>query len=134
MLQVLDASSQKVVEQDHAVYKVLKELGAENKITVNILNKIDIVDNPDYLKRLKKDFKDPIPVSSLTGEGVPDLIDEISRLLSGLVTEIKIEIPNNRMDKVNLIYENGRVNHREDRLESVYIEATVPIRLKPFLS
>ena len=134
LLHVLDASSDKINEQDEAVYKVLKELGAANKIVINVLNKIDLVNNPDRVKRLKKDFNNSVTVSSLTGEGIPVLIDEISNLLSGLVTEIKIEIPNNRMDKVNLIYENGRVNYREDRAESVYLEATVPIRLKNLLT
>lgn len=133
LLHVLDASSEKIHEQDEAVYKVLKELGAESKIVINVLNKIDCVDNPDYLKRLKRDFCDPVFVSAVTGDGMAVLIDEIQGLLSGLVMEIKIEIPNNRMDKVNIVYENGRVNHREDKPESVYLEATIPIRLKNIL-
>ncbi len=130
LLHVLDASSEKIHDEDEAVYKVLKELGAGDKIIINVLNKIDLAPNPDYMNRLKKDFRNPVFVSALTGAGIPLLIDEISELLSGLVTEIKIEIPNNRMDMVNLIYENGKVNHREDRPDSVYLEATVPVRLR----
>ena len=130
LLHVLDASSEKIHEQDEAVYKVLKELEAENKIVIEVLNKIDLVDSPDRINRLKKDFEKSTLVSSLTGLGMPMLIEEISQLLSGLVTDIKIDVPNNRMDLVNLIYENGKVNYREDRLESVYLEATIPVRLK----
>jgi len=133
LLHVLDASNEKIHEQDESVYKVLKELKAEDKVIVNVLNKIDCVDNPDRIERLKKDFQDSVFVSALTGDGMAGLIDKIQDLLSGLVTEIKIEIPNNRMDRVNLIYENGKVNYREDRPESVYLEATVPLRLKNFL-
>jgi len=134
LLHVLDASSEKINEQDESVYKVLKELKAQDKIIINVLNKIDLVDDPDYINRLKRDFEDPILVSALTGKGMPLLIDEISNLLSGLVTEIKVEIPNNRMDKVNMIYENGKVNYREDKPDSVYLEATIPVRLKSSLS
>lgn len=133
LLHVLDASSEKIHDEDEAVYKVLKELGAGNKIIINVLNKIDLADNPDRMNRLKKDFRNPVFVSALTGDGISNLIEEITELLSGLVTEIKVEIPNNRMDRVNLIYENGKVNYREDRAESVYIEATVPVRLKDLL-
>lgn len=129
LLHVLDASNEKIHDEDEAVYKVLKELGAEKKIIINVLNKIDLVDNPDRISRLKKDFEDSIVVSSLTGAGMPGLIDEISGLLSGLVTDIKVDIPNYRMDLVNMVYENGRVNHREDKPDSVYLEATVPVRL-----
>ena len=134
LLHVLDASSEKIREQDEAVYKVLKELKAQDKIIINVLNKIDLVDNPDYMNRLNRDFENPILVSALTGKGMSLLIDEISNLLSGLVTEIKVEIPNNRMDMVNLIYEKGKVNYREDKPESVYLEAIIPVRLKSFLS
>ena len=130
LLHVLDASSEKIHDEDKAVYKVLKELGAGDKIIINVMNKSDLAPNPDYMNRLKKDFRNPVFVSALTGDGIPLLIEEISELLSGLVTEIKIEIPNNRMDMVNLIYENGKVNRREDRAESVYLEAVIPIRLK----
>jgi GTPase len=133
LLHVLDASSDKIHDEDEAVYKVLKALEAENKIVINVLNKIDRVKDLDYIERLKKDFENSVAVSALTGDGISDLIDEISKLLSGLVTEIKIDIPNNRMDRVNLIYENGKVNHREDKPESVYLEATIPVRLKNLL-
>ncbi|MDP2910829.1 MAG: GTPase HflX [Candidatus Omnitrophota bacterium] len=133
LLHVLDASSDKIHDEDEAVYKVLKTLEAEDKVIINVLNKIDRVKDLDYIKRLKKDFENSVFVSALTGDGISDLIDEISRLLSGLVTEIKIDIPNNRMDRVNLIYENGKVNYREDKPESVYLEATIPVRLKNLL-
>lgn len=130
LLHVLDSSSEKIHDENKAVYKVLKELGAVNKIVINVLNKIDLLNNHDYINCLKKDFRNPVLVSSLTGNGIPLLIDEILELLSGLVTEIEIDIPNNRMDKVNLVYENGKVTYREDRPESVYLKAIVPVRLK----
>ena len=133
LLHVLDASSEKIYDEDEAVYKVLKELGAGNKIIINVLNKIDLVDNPDHMNRLKKDFRNPVFISALTGDGISNLIEEITELLSGLVTEIKVEIPNNRMDRVNLIYENGKVTHREDKPDSVYLEAIIPVRLKNLL-
>ncbi|MBU4590829.1 MAG: GTPase HflX [Candidatus Omnitrophica bacterium] len=133
LIHVLDASNPRVHDLDEAVYTVLKELNADNKTIINVLNKVDLMDNAPYLKRLQKEFRDAIPVSALNGQGIDLLIDKISGLLSSLVTEIKIEIPNDRMDKVNLIYENGRVRHREDRPRSVYIEAVIPVRLKKII-
>lgn len=133
LVNVLDCSNPRVHELDEAVYKVLKELTAENKTIINVLNKADLVDNVHYLERLKREFKGAILVSSLKGEGIRLLIDEISDLLSGFVAEIKIEIPNKRMDKLHLIYEKGKVSYREDRPNSVYIEAVVPVSLKNLL-
>lgn len=130
LIHVLDSSNARVRELDRAVYTVLKELNAGNKTIINVLNKADLVDNEFHLKRMQAEFRDAIPVSALNGQGIDFLIDEISSLLSTLVTEIKIEIPNNRMDKVNLVYENGKVHYREDRPNTVYIEAVIPVRLK----
>lgn len=130
LIHVLDCSNPRVQELDEAVYSVLKELGAEGKTIINVLNKVDLVENSHHLNRLKRKFNNAVVVSALNGQGMDLLIDEISQLLSGLVTKIKIEIPNDRMDKVNLIYEHGKVIHREDRPDSVYIQAIVPVKLK----
>ena len=134
LIHVLDASNPKIDEYDDAVYEVLKELEAEKKTIITVLNKTDLVDNTQYLNRLEKKFNNTVSVSALKGNGLELIIDKISRLLSELVTEIKVEIPNNRMDKVNLIYENGKVHKREDKAETVYIEATVPVRLRNLLN
>lgn len=133
VLHVLDASSAHIYKYDDAVYQVLKELGAENQLKLTALNKVDLVKDMDYRNRLKKDFKDAVMMSALTGEGIELLIDSISSVLSKWVTKIKIEIPNSKMDLVNLVYENGKVNKREDRLEAVYLEALVPVRIKEYL-
>ena len=133
IVHVLDASNPRAHELDEAVYNVLKELAAEDKLTINALNKIDLVDNIFHLKQLERDFKNVVPISSLKGEGIGIFIDKISDLLQDFIIEIKMDIPNNRRDKLNLIYEHGKVNHREDKEHSIYIEAVVPVRLKKLL-
>ncbi|MBU1061221.1 MAG: 50S ribosome-binding GTPase, partial [Candidatus Omnitrophica bacterium] len=130
LVHVLDASNPRIHDLDEAVYNVLKELEIDNKNIINVLNKVDMVDNVHYLRRIKNGFRNPILISALQGQGIEILIDEILNLLSGFVTDIKIEIPHNRMDKVNLIYEHGKVTCREDRPDAVYIEAVVPLSLK----
>ena len=134
LIHVLDSSNPRIHELDQAVYDVLKELGAENMTIINVLNKADLVDNVHYLKRLKKEFRSSILVSALKGVDIELIIDEISNLLSGLVTEVKMELSNTRMDLVSLIYEHGRVHKREDRPNSIYIEATIPVQFKKLLS
>lgn len=133
LIHVIDASNKLVHEHDMAVYSVLKGLDAENKTIIPALNKIDLIKDVDYIKQLKKDFKGCVLISALNGTGIDLLIDEISNRLSGMLTYIKIAIPNNMMDKVAFIYENGKVTYREDRQDSVYIEATVPASIKNLL-
>lgn len=134
VVHVLDSSNERVHELDEAVHNVLRELGAENKTIIHVLNKMDLVDNANYLRRLMKEFRNSILASALKGIGIEDLIDEILDLLSGEVLEIKMDIPNSRMDAVSLIYEHGKVHKRVDGADSVYIEATIPVRLKKLIN
>ena len=129
LVHVLDASNPQIHELDSAVYTVLKELGAENKTMIIALNKIDLVENENYLNRLKKEFRNCVLISASRGDGINTIIDSISGILSGLVTTINIEIPINKMDVLSMIYEHGKVHKREDRSGSVYIEATIPVKL-----
>jgi len=133
IMHVLDASNSRIHELDEAVHGVLKELNSEQKIIMNVLNKVDLVDNANYLKRLKRQFRDAVLISALDGSGIELLIERISESFSELVSEIKIELPNTKMDIVNLIYEHGQVRHREDRASTVYIEAIIPTQLKKLI-
>lgn len=133
LVHVLDASNPQIHDLDKAVYTVLKELGAEKKTMINALNKIDLVESPGTLNRLQKDFRNCVLISALKGNRIDSLIKEISDLLSGLVTRINIELPLNKMDILNLIYEQGKVHKRENRPGSIYIEATIPVRLNDLI-
>jgi GTP-binding protein HflX len=133
LVHVLDASNPQVHDLDGAVRKVLKELGAEKKTTINVLNKIDLMENPNTLNRLREDFGNCVSLSALRGDGIDLLIKEISGMLSGLVTRITLELPLNKMDILNMIYEQGKVHKRENRPDSIYIEATSPIRFCPYI-
>ena len=133
IMHVLDASNSRIHELDEAVHGVLKELNSEQKIIMNVLNKVDLADNANYLKRLKRQFRDAVLISALDGSGIELLIERISESFSELVSEIKIELPNTKMDIVSLIYEHGKVHCREDRASTIYIEATIPTQLRKLL-
>jgi len=57
LINVLDASHPKLEEQNRATYSVLKELKADNKPIINILNKIDLIDNGYRLSRLHRKYQ-----------------------------------------------------------------------------
>ena len=126
IIHVLDASNPRLHQLDEAVYSVLKELGAGEKVIINVLNKADLIDNPAYLNRLKREFNGAIPLSSLRGTGIGLLINQIEIILKDLIIDVKIEVPDTMMNLLSLVYEHGRVYKREDRPGSVYIEARVP--------
>jgi GTP-binding protein HflX len=133
LVHVLDASNPRIQKLDEAVYSVLKELDAEQKTVINVLNKIDLVENPLVLKRLEREFKNPVSLSALKDKGIETLINEILRLLKSFVVDIELDIPNTQMALINLIYEHGKVRKRIDNADSVHIEAVIPTKLKKLL-
>jgi GTP-binding protein HflX len=74
LIHVLDATAPEIMRFHDTTLKVLEELGALDKPVITILNKIDAVENSEILERLDRDFPDAIRTSSLTGEGMPELL------------------------------------------------------------
>lgn len=126
LLHVLDVSHPVVYHQDQAVYEVLKEIGAAGKPMITALNKIDKLENRFSLERFRKNFTDSVPISALKMENFEQLIDRITARLACLVIDIRVLVPQNRMDLVNIIYNQGQVSKKECRDNGIYIEAQLP--------
>ncbi|NQS99829.1 MAG: GTPase HflX, partial [Candidatus Omnitrophica bacterium] len=121
LLHVLDISSSLVYEQNQAVETVLKELNAERKPTIFALNKLDLLNNQFALQRYLKDFKNSVAISALKGINIGELLELISLHLDGLLTEIEITLPQNKMHLLNLIYSEGQVFKQDYRDGGLFI-------------
>ncbi len=129
LLHVLDVSHPKFRNLNEAVINILKELGANDKPTITVLNKIDKITDKFWLKNLRENFEHAIDISALTGENVPQLIEMVSGLLAPTMCAVDVKIPLNRMDLVNLIHQEGKVQSIEYLSDTVHIRATVPLKL-----
>lgn len=129
LLHVMDITHPKVAEQSEAVFKVLAELGAENKPVITALNKIDKLEEP-AIERFKRAFEDSIPVSALKKQNFQELVDRITLQLASLIDIIEVDVPQARMDIITAIYEHGHVLSKDYSGQDVRIRAQVPIKLK----
>ncbi|NQT90712.1 MAG: GTPase HflX [Candidatus Omnitrophica bacterium] len=138
LLHVLDVSDPKASEHLDAVYEVLKELKAESKPVVTVLNKIDLVDNDHLITRFRNNVTESIALSALNGEGLDRLVDAVTEKLSSLIETVELFMPHSSMSLVSSIYKEGNVIEREDTPEGIRLKAAVPARLKfkiqPFLT
>jgi len=125
LLHVLDVSNPNFHRLKEAVYSVLKELGADNKPIITVLNKIDKLIDKDWLLQHKRDFADSVAISALKKENLSELIDLIVHQFSQLMTELDIYLPLDRMDLVNLIHEEGQMKKVEYTAKSIHIQALV---------
>jgi len=108
LIHVIDASSQHAEEFYQTTTKVLGELGAADKRTLLVLNKIDLVE-PARLSQLQRTFPDAVPISILTGQGIDDLFHALHTLLIDRVVRMELAIPLDRMDLVSIAHNEGKV-------------------------
>jgi GTP-binding protein HflX len=92
LLHVADASNPKVIDQIHAVYTVLEEIGIEEKDTLLILNKVDQAEDNSRLESLKRRYPNAVFVSAKTKSGFDRLHEVVSDALSRSFQDIDIEM------------------------------------------
>ncbi len=87
LLLVLDVSDEEPLETLEVVEGTLKDLGADEIPTIVALNKIDLSEDEkgdDLRMLLRAQGAVCVPISALTGAGVPELLDEIAQQISKL--------------------------------------------------
>ncbi len=92
LLHVADASNPAVLEQIAAVYKVLEEIGIEEKDTLLVLNKIDRLSAPDQLGTLAHTYPNAVAISAATGLGLDKLNQAVSDALSRTFGDIDVDV------------------------------------------
>ncbi len=124
LINVLDASHPKLEEQNKATCLVLKELKVDNKPIINILNKIDLIDNGYRLSRLHKNLDSSIAISALQKRGLKKLIQRISEILEEKRVYAEFTFPYQRNDLISLIYSRGEI------MEKSYSKNEVTLKVK----
>jgi GTP-binding protein HflX len=126
LIHVLDASNTQIYEQNKAVIVVLKELGAQEKPMITALNKIDLIDDRTWLQMLEREFKDAVAISAQSGQNIDQLLRKIEKYFASTMKPLKIIIPASRMDLVNLLYQQGRVEKIDYTDKGIKIEVVLP--------
>jgi GTP-binding protein HflX len=133
LLHLVDISHPKAQEQADAVYNVLREIGAEARPILTVLNKIDKIEDPMRVEREKERFRTSIAVSALKKNGFNELIKSVEEHMKSLITTMKIVLPASDAKTLSFIYEHGLVTKKDYRQDKVYIEAEVPLRIREML-
>ena len=138
LIHVLDATAPEIERFHDTTLEVLKELGAEDKEIITILNKIDLVTDPEELAVLDRKFPGALHVSSITGLGLEQLLKGCSEILADRVRCNDYRIPQQRADLVGLLHREAKVISTEYDGDDILVRAVVPPtiagRLETFIS
>ena len=124
VLQVSDASSPLSEEQDAQVDKVLRELEADGKPRLRVMNKIDLL--PPKQRESLLDDASRVHVSAAKGTGMTTLLDRIDEMLSeDPISRVHLRVPQKEGKMLALLEARSRIYSRayKDGLVEMEVEA-----------
>ena len=126
LIHVLDATSPEIERFHRTTLEVLDELGAEGKPTITVLNKIDLVEDPEQIASLARMFPDAMRISAFTRAGLDQLLDACSAALADRVRCLDYRIPQQRADLVGLLHRDAKVLSTDYEGNDILVRAVVP--------
>jgi GTPase len=108
LLHVVDGGAHDAEEQVRAVRAVLREIGADDRPELLVVNKIDVAD-PAGIDDLLAAHAGAVAVSAATGEGVEKLAEAIGTRLRALDPVVELAVPFERGDVIAALHREGDV-------------------------
>jgi len=131
ILQVSDASSPLSAEQDAQVERVLKELDAQDKLRLRVLNKIDLL--PAERRDAVRDDAQTIHVSAAKCIGLSTLLDRVDATIAeDPINRVRLRIPQKEGRTLAMLQARARIYAREykDGLVDMEVEAPESVMRK----
>jgi len=124
LIHVVDGSSLNALEQMKAVREVLDEIGAGKVEEVVAINKVDLLESPEQIQKV---VPGAVLVSALTGQGVHELLSEISGRLRRRAVLKEISVPLQHGELLAFLHREGEI--LSERIDEDSIN--VLVRLEP---
>jgi GTP-binding protein HflX len=130
ILHVSDASSRLSAEQDAQVEIVLKELEAEKKPRLRVMNKVDLLDE-EVAQNLSADAQrseaKALYVSAVEGTGLNRLLERIDAMIEeDPVSRVHLRVPQREGKMLALLEARSRIYARAYKDGAVELEADAP--------
>ena len=130
ILHVSDASSRLSAEQDAQVELVLKELEAEKKPRLRVMNKVDLLDEEvaqTLIAEAEHSQTRTLYVSAVEGTGLNRLLERIDAMVEeDPVSRIRLSVPQKEGKMLALLEARARIYSRKYVDGSVSLEAEAP--------
>jgi GTPase len=138
LLHVVDISHPQADEQIAAVNAVLEELGALNKPTLMVFNKIDRFQMSGEFARYREKFPNAVAISAKTGEGLEPLLGELSSALRPIREFVELKIPHDQPQVMARLHAVAQVVERDYKGKKARFKARIPPHLRrefePFIA
>ena len=128
ILKVIDVSDEDRHRHEEAVDRVLDEIGAGERPSLTVYNKIDLLD-PEEVGLLRVRIPRAVFFSARTGDGLDLLLDRLSAEAAANDRLISADVPYREGGLLKLVHEQGQLISEEYLADRVRIVAKVPARI-----
>lgn len=129
LLHVVDISHPNAIAQSRVVRSTLEEIDVHGLPVVTALNKIDTIQDPQFVLEQLDDFERGVAISALTGEGVPTLLRVLEDALYERLSPIEVLLPYDQGRLISLFHEHGIVEQIDHQDSVVRITGRIPSRM-----
>jgi len=126
LIHVIDVSRENFSGRISSVNEVLMQLGAAEKPVINVLNKIDNLEDYIWLNHIKQDFKNCVAISAKNKQNLNELMSLITACLPKLFKKYKFFIPLNHMNILDMVYKEGTIENIDYVEAGCNLEAYLP--------
>ena len=137
LLHVVDVAHPQAMDHAEETLKVLKELKADDRPIITLLNKSDLVEDESVFMKFRVKFPHSIQISAKKREGFDLLYEMIEERLKSLRKHVHLRIPQSEYALASELIKEGNVLFSDYEGNDILMEVEVPSRLehkvRPFI-
>ncbi len=137
LIHVVDIHHPMALEQADTTFEVLKELGAEEKPVITVLNKIDLLEKAPEFNPVRLKYPKTIPLSAKTKEGFHELQERMIEEIQKRRQLVDLKIPQSEYHLISEVLRNGVIISQDyeenDVLLKVDISGVLASKLEKYI-
>ncbi len=130
LIHLVDVNHKMAVEHAEATYDVLRELKAEKRPIITVLNKIDLVENEAIVSQFRIKYPKTVAISAETHEGFDQLLELMQAEVQKLRMITHLRIPQEHYALVTELMQDGKVLETEYEGNDILLKVEIPTHLE----
>lgn len=131
LLHVVDVAHPNAVQQVQTVEQVLRDLQVDQRPTIMVLNKIDLLPDPETAVEAATRYPHGVAISASKGLGIEHLLARLEMALAESMVRVTVEIPYDQNALVALFHKHGIVDEETYGPSATRMEGYLPQHLVP---
>ena len=128
LLHIVDVAHPEAESQIDAVDEVLKELGALERPTLMLFNKIDLLEEEGHIQLFQSKYPDSLAISAQNGAGLEALKELLAERFSAQDVDVSLALSYQDGKALDYLYKHGEVFDTDYQGESIKVKAKLPQR------